>query len=860
MFVRRRFWCSLSLATIWACSPSTGPGAAAPDRARTTRVAVPTPPPATIHLPSGSVGPFLMPAPNGWVAAWASTLGEDLHWHTATFDQSGAPSAAPRRLMEAPVGLATLRLRAVNPQRGMVVAAFESEDSDPEAPSYGLSTLVVSSAGTMLAGNATLVEECDPIVWIEVVPLENGALVAWAEDLGDHAELFAASVNLDGHRQTDVLTLHENARAWQLARHDKGAMLGVVTSDSNVEFVALDAKGAPGKPKILLDNHSAEADIDLVATGDRVLVAFSDRRGLETALYSAWVSLDGGLHSDPRPVTRPYGASTLIGLRSTPNGPVLLWQNTAQEPGVVRLGRVDSEGRLAGESLALELPPRPRAAAAADLVVPQVETTATGVVVMQPPCDASTDCKGYADALELGPELSPRTRLTWSERADADLVWDFQCGSVNCAALAANFGNRTNIAVLTTAAAERAPINSHANTRRPAPQATVQALIASEELAALDAARLGAGTLITTLTAFDPNTPYEIPSTPAPDGRMAPVQAQLKALWYGPKAETSPTKDGAATETSISIRARSVAGLEVAPAGNEALLVWTAIDDNKPQVFLTTLDKTGQKLRQSMLTRQNGTQGGEILALGAATAADASYYVAWIREEPQGNRVYVSHVNGKLIRQSPDVAVAESKGTFSDVALAVTRSGVLVVLAENVDGTESLKWLQLNPVNLQNMQGKVPVANPFLAAKDTAQFAPRFAPWKDGWVLAWLEQSNEHAALRVATLDSKAGVLSSWSAELPGEPTALSLDCDTACELAVAGEFGEEQRGYLALATVPQNPPEGFQLGAEVVVQSLSPVGAQLRPAVSGEGTYYFDVAPNAGLGFVREVRRSAQR
>src|SRR5690606_19443053 len=123
--------------------------------------------------------------------------------------------------------------------------------------------------------------------------------------------------------------------------------------------------------------------------------------------------------------------------------------------------RIDGEGRLTGDPLALPLPPRARAGEPHDLLVPQLETTANGVVVMQPPCTGSRECRKHADVIELGADLKPQSRASWSQRASADLVWDFQCGAVHCAALAANFGNRTRIQLLTTAAANRTPTASH---------------------------------------------------------------------------------------------------------------------------------------------------------------------------------------------------------------------------------------------------------------------------------------------------------------------------------------------------------------------------------------------------------------
>lgn len=855
MFVRHGFWCGLTLATIWACSPASGPRAAEPDtRSKAAGAAEPGPPPKVIHLPSGSVGPFLMPAPSGWVGAWASPMGDALNWHTATFGQDGLPSAEPRRLMEAPTGLTTLRLRAINPQRGLVVGAFESEDSEPDAPTYGLSTLVVSSAGTMLSGNATLVEECDPIVWIEIVPLGDEVFVAWAEDVDDHAEIFAAVVNLDGHRQTDVFTLHNKARAWQMVRHSQGAMLGVVTSDGGVDVVSVAANGQPRPAQVLLDGRSAESDIDLAATGDRVLVAFSDRRSLEPQLYAAWVSLDASLRSVPKPVIPPSGATALVGLRGTPSGPLLLWQNTAQEPEVVRAGLIDNEGRLTGTPLQLKLPPPEDAANAHDLLMPQVETTSAGVLVMQPPCTGSRECKGHADVLELNAALEPQSRLSWSERSHADLVWDFQCASVNCAALAASFGSRTAIRVLTTAAAKRAMVDTHKASPPPTVAADVEAILRSDELADLDAATLGSGTLITSLTAFDPNTPYEIPATPAPDGRLAPVQAQLKTFWF-PDAPATSTSDPRtpAVETSISIRARSVAGVELTQSGNQALLLWTAIDNLKPQVFATSLDVQGRKQKQNMLTRQTG----EVLALGAATSHDGTHYAGWVREEGSRNKAYVAHLGANLIRQSLDVAVADTTGAISDIDLAVTPSGVWAVIAKTDGGGSSstLDWQRLHPFTLQS---KGPAPNPVPAREKVAQYSPRLVLWNGGLALAWLEREGDASRVKLARLNANGELVREFSASLPGEPATINLDCTSECRIAIAGELADEPHGYLALVAIPAEAPEQFVPEAKVVARNLAAASTQVRPAVSQRDAYYFDLEPNAAHGLVREVHWSS--
>lgn len=848
MTVSARMSCWLTLAVIGACT-SAGPGAVAPTEpepargSKTLEVA-----PDLVRLPGGSVGPFLMPVADGWLATWAAPdqRAETLTWHSATFDVDGRPTTAPRSLIEAPDGLVTLRLRSLNAQRGLVVGAFETEDSDPDDPSFGLATLAVSSTGTLLSGSATLVEDCDAIAWIEVVPLEKGALVSWAENLGDHAEVFGVVVDADGHRQTDLFQLHNSAKAWQLVKHRQGATLGVITIDGNVDVVSIGVDGKPGQPRVLMDGHSAGADLDLAVTGDRVLFAFSDRRALEPKLYSAWVSLDGGLRTEAKPMVAPYGAATLLGLRGTADGAVALWQNTAQEPNFVRLSPVDGEGRLTESSLSIPLPERKADVASRDVALPQLEATARGLVVMEPPCVDARACSEHADVLELTSELVPQTRLTWPGRTRADLVWDFQCGPSNCAALAATYGNRTTIEVLTTAAATRTPINGHKSKKEQRFRGNLEAVAKVDELAALAVSHAGGGTLVATLSAFDPNAPYELPSTPAPDGRLAPVQAQLKTHWFTNVGDgrEPPTP----VESSISIRARSVAGVEMTTSGDQTLLVWTAIDDKKPQVFVTLLDAKGQKVRQNMLTRQSG----EILSLAAATGPDGFLYVGWVREEGALNKVYVARLNNVLGRQSADTVVAQTKGTVSSIDLAVTSASVNVVIAENHGGTESLKWVSLQPTTLSPK----PNVDPFGAANEYVRFAPRVQTWGEGLALAWLERTKDTSQVRFLRLNRSGETLSSLTVGVPGAANTLDLACESECRVAVTGEQADG-RGYVAHASMGATASDAAPPGFEVVTQALSPGASQVRPGVSADAVFYSDTSADGEQHFLYRAIRA---
>jgi hypothetical protein len=847
MSVSARISCWLTLAVLGACSPS-GPGAVTPE----TPPAAPPPrvitPPDFVRLPGGSVGPFLMPAAQGWLAAWAAPDGkEDLIWHSATFGEDGRPLTQPRALLPAPSGLTTLKLRALDAQRGLIVGAFESEDSEPDSPIYGLSTLAISNEGTVLAGSSTLIEDCQTIVWIDVVPVPGGAFIAWAEHLGDHAGLFGAVVDLDGNLKTDLFHLHDSARAWQLVSHPKGSMLGVVTIENNVDVVSISADGAPRPAQVLFDGKTAEADLDLAVTGDRVLVAFSDHRTIEPQLYSAWVSLDGNLRTDPKPMAAPFGAATLIGLRATADGAAALWHNTTREPELVRLGRVDADGRLTGPSFAIALPPVSDARAARDIQLPQLEATATGLVVMEPPCVDRRTCVDHADVLELSRDLQPKTRLTWPERLKADLVWDFQCGANNCAVLTASSGAQTTLEVLTTAAANRTPLNA---LKARSPQhfkGTLQAIAPTDELADLDVTPLGEGTLVVALSEFDPNTPYEVPTSPAPDGRLAPVQAHLETLWFPPNADSGRSPEP--TRTSISIRARSVAGVTITPNGAQTALIWTALDDQKPQVFVTLLDERGRKTRQTMLTRQTG----EILALAATTAPDGFLYVGWVRESGETNRAYIAKLNNVIGRQSADVLIAQTKGTISSFDFVATSAGIHVVLAENVGGTETLKWVNLHTATLQP---KATTHDPFSTPTERMRFAPRIQTLGDGLAVAWLEHDAKGSHLNFARLSRNGETLATFTTPVPGLAHTSNLKCTTSCRVVITGE-GDDRRGYVATTVIPADADAKFVPKLDVVTNNVSLKGLQVRGGIAHDATYFYDTPLGADRHLLFQARPS---
>jgi hypothetical protein len=801
-----------------------------------------------LSLPPGTVGPFLAPAPGGWVTVWASPEGQDLAWNQASFDSKGVATTAPQRLALAEPGLDLVKLHTFDTQRGLVLSSFTEETDDDDEPTFGLQSFAIALTGGLVSAPGALVAKRRRVIWTEVAPLPNGALVSWAEDVGDRAEVYSIVVNLNGHRQTSITRLHTQARAWQLAAHPKGAMLGVVTLDGNVEVVTIDNQGVASSPLSISDNHSAEPDIDVSVLGANLLVAFSDRRVLEPHLFSSVVSGDGQLRSEPRLMALPNGAQALLGLKSGSLGTFAYWQDLTQSPGEFRLAKVNAEGRIQQPTLALPLPDvETRAGLNTVRSLPEVVLNDAFTAVYLPSCvKGATSCvpNEHPDLVNLDGNLTVSSTHTWFRDTRPDLVWDFQCARENCAALTAYYTSPTRVRLVTAGNTSTNTGAAPAFAPQPLPRLSVQAIVHTPQLAAINAVKGGQGTLLAWLSEFDPNIPYQVPSKPAPDGRYAPVQAQLKTRWLAEDGEPRRAACDATTEQSISIRARSVAGLDVANTRDRNLLVWTAIDNKQPQVFTTLLDGRGQRLKQSMLTRQNG----EVLSVSAQAFQD-TWFVGWIREEGARTAPYVARLGATLGRMSPDVLIPVGKESISGLELAATAQGPWVAMAGTVGEREVIRLINLDPVTLQvRKSANDPLSSsPRAEADQWQQFAPRLTSWKEGLLLAWLERKNDQTRVRALQLDASANVLAAYQSEPAERLTALSIDCAELCRVVATNEHTDETgAGYLALSTIRS------ATRANAPVQNLellqgpnlsSPSALQVPPAIIGGLVYYPDVS-----------------
>src|SRR5690606_15024535 len=244
------------------------------------------------------------------------------------------------------------------------------------------------------------------------------------------------------------------------------------------------------------------------------------------------------------------------------------------------------------------------------------------------------------------------------------LAWGLSCSGESCYALAADTASPARLFSVELAASGdgyRAAAESWAPPPPPRLEAN-RAIADADPLSDLAVALDGADGLIAWLTYFDPSTPYARRKTPAPDGRFDSVLSVLKV-------QNLDAKDSA--PMTVSYRARSLGGVALSagdPAKHESLLVWSALDNKQPQVFVTLLARTGKKVSQQMLTRAPG----DVSDVAAGFVPDSAqgqggWIVAWVDERHGDAEVYSARIGKGLQRVGPDRRVTSATGAATGV-------------------------------------------------------------------------------------------------------------------------------------------------------------------------------------------------
>jgi hypothetical protein len=787
------------------------------------------------QVPAGTYGPYLARSNGAALLVWAAPDGQQRKWWAQLLDASSAPRAKPRLLATAPLELDLVAVEPIADGGFVIVSTHRQGDQT------AIEALSVDAAGKIVGAPVALDSARTEVRWIDAVPTASGALVLWARQKGAVAELSARALAAGSARGEAVRIT--SARAWQAVAVDGGAQVAV-SGEQGIRLLRLDGSGKQ-LAETPLSARPAELDVDAVLVGDRILVAWSDRAELDQRIRLALLDRSGKLL-----VPAKAALASAIGdqalLRLVPplgSGPAYLAWELVGEPSdgarVFRISRVDADGAVGAVNGEVRI-------AADDGTTPELAASARGLaaLTLARSCEKSQSAESCAQAerlpmfVELDRDFSPLAaeplRLSALSGGAVELAWGLGCSARGCSALAALGSDPAPIYAVRLASRSEhwlAPAGRVEPQPPPRP-ASVEALSAIDPLADIAATRVGATTLAAWITYFDPTTPWQRLTKPAPDGRFEPLRAllQVRAL---------PDSGEAPAAQTISLRARSLGGVALAAGAaqhGESLLVWTALDNGVPQVFATVVGADGKKLRQKMLTRSRGEKSD----VAVASVGDG-WVVAWVDERHADPELYAAKLNRFLQNVGPERRITAAAGAATGISMLPVGSQVLVAWADARDAEQpgaadpyviALRAQDAAPLGKEQR----------LATTRPHSFSPKLARLASGAAIAWIEA--EEGGLRVGRLDDRGGLVGPLATiDTNGAASGVSLECDAEqCHVVAAVERG----GRSELRAALWAPTSAAGKSARLLVLP-GPASQNVSPTLLGGTLFYADQIGDRG-------------
>lgn len=845
--------------TLIACGASSGnEGVEAPRRAPHARAkagAASGPPRLSstpiASVPSGTFGPYLGMHAAGGLAVWASTEKGARSWFAQPLTPAGLAQGDTRRLGEAPSELGLVTIRPVKDRFAMLST---SKTSDGEVVRLSL----LSHAGELTAGPASLGRVANSALWVEVVPTSRGLSVLWAASGAGRAEIWLAEVNQNAEPIGNPRIVARDAGAWQAVPFGKGIALAVThvgkgNQHGPIELLSLAGSDAT-LPLVINGEISADLDLDMAVVGDRLVLAWSDHRGGENRVFSAVVDEQGKLVAPPAAATPPLGEQAVLRVVQPAEGGkrgYLAWESLDAQGSTFRVFEVaelDRNGRAGGTRASFEYWKM-------DGSMPEIVASSQGVAVLTlaPVCVRGAECTSSAQIAPAYVDLDASFQVRSNEplftsTTTASLAWNLTCPSQACFALSAETGAPSPVALTRLepiGGRYRAPAQRVELAPKPRIVAD-EALADTAPLTKISVTETSAGTLLGWITDFDPTTPWVRLTKPTADGRFEPLRARIDLQAYSASA---PFAALGAIEN-LSLRAHSLGSIALSGGKDQkdTLVAWSGLDGGQPQVFLTLVDKAGKKLSQKMLTHKLGD-----LSDVAIAASGADYLVAWVDERNKDPELYATKVNHGLNRIAPEQRITQAPGSATDVSLVPTKGGALAIWSDARE-SEDPGAADVYAVALRGTDAASTGREACVQKTRPHSFSPMAVPYGSGAFLAWLEAASESgeaepAHLSYAVLDDAARVVGAVQNVSfgTGTPVTLGLDCQQElCRLVVAVDSGS--RGELYAFSV-----QSGKASAPVRIRSSNSAPSSVAPVVRGREVYVTD--PQQGRARLRRLQ-----
>ena len=247
----------------------------------------------------------------------------------------------------------------------------------------------------------------------------------------------------------------------------------------------------------------------------------------------------------------------------------------------------------------------------------------------------------------------------------------------------------------------------------------------------------------------------------------------------------------------ISMKADSIGGVSLAGAdpANTAL-AWVGKDAGVGQVFITRLSRTGEKQQQRMVTHSK--EGCSDVAL---VAHKDGFIVAYVDLRDGSASIYLTKVGKDLQRVGSERLVARAKGEASEVRMIARGEELFIAWGEARQNPEAYGVFMARHA-AADLAPRSDPARIVLAPRNAKGLD--LAPFGDGVLLGFIEESPPAAI--AAQSAPKTVVLTSVDPTLrgappvrlsmPAQPSSVTLECDSACRVVVAGAEKDELALY----------------------------------------------------------------
>ncbi|HEY6561037.1 MAG TPA: hypothetical protein VI072_27365 [Polyangiaceae bacterium] len=828
-------------------------GGSAPKALRAARVA---------SVVTGTYGPYVGTGAGRPLLLWAEARsGAGRQFISVALRPDLTPDGAPRRVAEAPDELGLVALKPAGPvtDSGQPSSGYVAVSASPQGDGFEVSALLMTEQGEARVSPVSLTRDAGEVLWVDALPTARGTLALWASKRKGRASVLAVELDAKGARLTQPAELVRDVSAWQTAAlPGRLAIAQVQTtaaqSDRGTVKVDLIGTGARQDRRSVVVNPepTAELDLDMIAIGGHLLLAWSDAREPESRVYAAVIDGEGKLVRKPAPLVDSFGEQALVQLVApfpgTDTGYVA-WETLSARRAPSRsldVTTLDAQG-VAGTArgqLSIDAPAG---------TLPELKATQKGLaaLTLAPLCRPKQNCEDVERvptfvefARDFSVVASEPLRLDALGGQGPALAWGLSCTSAGCFALAAQTTSPAPIFAVELARKSGVftPAGGKAKRAAPPRARSLSTIAALDPVADISATRIGNTTLAAWVSYFDPSLPWERLKKAAQDGRYEPLRARLEVRGFREDGSPMPTEI-------VSLRARSVGGVSLAagdPARKEALLAWSAEDNKQPQVFLSLLRDDGKRVAQKMLTRRSG----EVSDVAATFTGDG-FVVAWIDERDGDPEVYVTKVNRALQRVAPEQRVTQARGAATGLSLLTLGSEVLALWADARDA-EQPGVADLHAVRLRATNATALAPEQRIVETRAHSHSPSLALRGTQPVIAWLEDAlgqQRSGALKIASLDAQ-GLVTGAAATVnagPGNPLSVALSCEgQECNAALVVDRGGSAEIRAVPLFQPTKPRELTDV-ADAAAQSVP-------PALLGSQLFFADLDGGQQQGVVRRM------